>query len=78
MTECVTLQATLRGKHGQASCTIKATRTHLPRAGIEPQIVDATLLRLLPLPEGRLRTFGGREIPPRVRLENGHLLSRGF
>ena len=77
MTERVTLKATLRGKAGEAPCTIKATRTHLPRTGIEPQIVDATLTKPVPLPEGDYELLvDGKSLL--VRLENGHLLSRGF
>jgi hypothetical protein len=44
------LQGTLRGKYGD--CIIKATQTRLPRAGIEPQIANATLAKPVPLPEG--------------------------
>jgi hypothetical protein len=75
--ERVILQGTLRGKAGEIPCTIKATRTHLPRAGIEPQIVDATLTKPVPLPEGNYELLvDGKCL--HVRLENGHLLSRGL
>jgi hypothetical protein len=77
VTERVTLKAILRGKAGEAPCTIKATRTHLPRAGIELQIVDATLTKPVRLPEGDYELLvNGKCL--RVRLENGHLLSRGL
>jgi hypothetical protein len=77
MTERVTLKATLRGKGGEAPCIIKATRTHLPRAGIDPQIVDATLTKPVPLPEGDYELLvDGKCL--HVRLENGHLWSRGM
>jgi hypothetical protein len=77
MTERVTLRGTLRGQAGQAICTIKATRTHLPRAGIEHQIVDATLTEPVPPPDGNYELLvEGKSLP--VRLETGHLLSRGF
>jgi hypothetical protein len=77
MTERVTLQGTLRGKAGQALCIIKATRTHLPGGGIKPQLVQPTLEKPVPLPDGdyELLLEGERHW---VRLENGHLLSRGF
>ncbi len=75
MTDRVNLIATLRGKARQAICTIKATRAHLPGAGIEPQIVDATLIRPVPLPDGNYELLvDGKCL--NVRLENGHLLFR--
>jgi hypothetical protein len=73
----VILQGTLRGQAGQGPCTIKATQTRLPRAGIEPQIVDATLTKPVPFPNGNYELLvDGKCLP--VRLENGHLLCRGL
>jgi hypothetical protein len=73
--ERVILQGTLRGAAGQSACTIKATRTYLPRIGIEAQIVDAVLAKPVPLPEGDYELLvDGKCLD--VRLENGHLLSR--
>jgi hypothetical protein len=75
--ERVILQGTLRGPAGQASCAIKATRTHLPRIGIEAQIVDAILTEPVPLPEGDYELLvDGKCLD--IRLENGQLLFRGL
>ena len=77
MTERVTLKAILRGQAGQSQCTIRATRTHLPRIGIEAQIVDAILTKPVPLPEGDYELLVDGACLD-VRLENGQLLFRGL
>ena len=77
MTELVILRAVLRGQGAEAPCIIKATRTHLPGKGIKPQIVDPSLTKPLSLPDGNYDLLVDGDCL-QVRLENGHLLSRGF
>jgi hypothetical protein len=77
MTERIILSGILRGQGGEAPCTIKATRTHLPGAGVEPQIVDPSLTKPVQLPDGKYDLLvDGKCL--HVRLENGQLWSRGL
>jgi hypothetical protein len=78
MPERVTLCGVLRGKNAEALCTVKATRLGMLAAHeVDPQSIDALSPKPIPVPDGSYDLFL-EEKCYQVRVENGHLLCRGF
>jgi hypothetical protein len=68
----------LRGTGAEALCTVKATRLGVVAAHeVDPQSIDALSPKPIPVPDGNYDLFLEGKCY-HVRLENGHLLSRGF
>lgn len=77
MRERVTLHGILRGNDGHGPCTIKTTLMPLAGRGIKVVIEHPSLAERVSLPDGDYDLLLEGECY-QVRLENGHLLSRGF
>jgi hypothetical protein len=77
MRERVTLHGILRGKGGEAPCTVKATRVRFLTIEVDPQSIDVFSPNPIPLPDGNYDLFLEGKCYY-GRLENGHLLCRGF
>jgi hypothetical protein len=78
MRERVTLRGVLRGKGAEALCTVKATRLGVVAAHeVDPQGIDMVSPKSIPVPDGNYDLFLEGKCY-QVRIENGHLLCRGF
>jgi hypothetical protein len=78
MPQRVTLRGVLRGKNAEALCTVKATRLgSLAAHEVDPRSIQVFSPKPIPVPDGDYDLFLEGKCY-HVRLENGHLLCRGF
>lgn len=78
MRERVTMHGILRGKNAEALCKVKATRLGVSAAHeVDPQSVDLLSPKSIPVPDGNYDLFLEGKCY-HVRVQNGHLLCRGF
>jgi hypothetical protein len=78
MRERVTLRGLLRAKGAEALCTVKATRLGVLAAHeVDAQSIDLLSPKFIPVPDGNYDLFLEGKCY-RVRVQNGHLLCRGF